>query len=730
MHSTRSFSRALASLAAVLVLVLAALAIPAPLAAQPESGFDYPAAEKVDQMDVYHGVEVADPYRWLEEDIRESDRVRRWVEAENELTFDYLAGIPERSRIEARITELWNVERVSAPSEEGGRTFFTRNDGLQNQSVVYVQDSPVEEPRVLFDPNGWSDDGTVALAGAAVSRNGRYAAYATASAGSDWQVWRVREIDSGTDLPDEIQWTKFTGTAWTEDNKGFFYSGFPAPAEGEAFQSLNTGQRVFYHRLGTPQADDVVAYEDPDHPDRLYQAQVTEDGRYLVISMSTGTDPRYRVLVRDLEEPYAAPRHLVGDFDFDYQLLGNDGETFYFKTDKDAPRGRIVALELGQPGEDHWREIVPQSEDTLRGASMIGNLISAGYLADAKTRIFLYTRSGERVREVELPGIGTAFGFGGDRDDTETYYTFTSFTTPASIYHYDVATGESTLVERPDVDFDPGLYEVSQHFYTSADGTRVPLFVAHKKGLELDGSNPTLLYGYGGFNVPLTPTFSAGRLAWMEMGGVFALANIRGGGEYGAQWHEAGTKLQKQNVFDDFIAAAEFLIAKGYTRTDKLAIQGGSNGGLLVGAVMTQRPDLFGAALPAVGVMDMLRFHRFTAGRYWVDDYGSADDPEEFEALYAYSPYHNLDPGVSYPATLVTTADTDDRVVPGHSFKFAARLQEVHEGDEPVLIRIETAAGHGGGTPTSKIIEQAADQWAFLVETLDFELPEDYPGGE
>ncbi|HSL81476.1 MAG TPA: prolyl oligopeptidase family serine peptidase, partial [Thermoanaerobaculia bacterium] len=553
----------------------------------------------------------------------------------------------------------------------------------------------------------------------------RLAAFARAEAGSDWRTWRVTEIDSGDLLPDELRWTKFTGAAWTADSKGFFYSRYPEPETGTEYQAVARNQTVWYHRVGTPQAEDVLVHARPDDPDLGFNAQVTDDGRYLVISAAKGTGGN-SVAVKDLTEPYGMPVPVVPDMENDFDLVGSDGPVLFFATKEGAPRERVIAIDLRRPGREHWREVIPEAEDALQSASLVGNLFVLTYLDDAKTRVRIFTLDGEPVRDVELPGIGSAFGFGGKRSDTETFYTFMSFATPPSIYRYDLASGESVLHHRAEVDFDPDDYRVHQVFYESKDGTRVPMFLAHRKGLELDGSNPTLLYGYGGFEISMRPGFSAMTLAWLEMGGVYAMANLRGGGEYGEVWHLAGTKLQKQNVFDDFIAAAEWLISQGYTRPDKLAIRGGSNGGLLVGAAMTQRPDLFGAALPAVGVMDMLRFHRFTAGRFLVDDYGSADDPEEFEALRAYSPYHNLKEGTAYPATLVTTADTDDRVVPGHSFKFAARLQQSHQGEAPVLIRIETRAGHGGGTPTSKIIEETTDEWAFLVETLGLELPEGY----
>jgi len=554
-----------------------------------------------------------------------------------------------------------------------------------------------------------------------VSPDGRYAAYAIAEAGSDWRTWRVRDIDAGTDLPDEVRWTKFTDAVWSRDGRGFFYGRYDEPAEG-AFVNVNKDQKLYYHRLGTPQDQDVLVYYRPDQPDWYYASATSEDGRYLVINVSKGTGDEGRVLYKDLTEPYGMPVDLVSNFEAEYTFVGNDGPVFYFKTTLDAPLGRVIAIDLRDPSRNAYREIIPETRDTLRSVDMVGNMFACTYLVDARSAIRLHALDGRHVRDIDLPGIGSASLSDTSRTHTECFYGFSSYAVAPSVYRYDVVSGESERLASSDVDFDPRDYETTQVFYRSKDGTRVPMFITHRKGIELDGSNPTLLYGYGGFNIPLTPRFSITRLAWMEMGGVYAEANLRGGGEYGDEWHKAGTKLSKQNVFDDFIAAAEYLIDEGYTSPGKLAIQGGSNGGLLVGAVMCQRPDLFGAALPAVGVMDMLRFHEFTIGWAWTDDYGSSDDPEEFEALRAYSPYHNLRPGTAYPATLVTTADTDDRVVPGHSFKFAAALQYAHAGEDPVLIRIETRAGHGAGKPTSKRIEEAADLWAFLVENLDMSI--------
>lgn len=676
----------------------------------------YPGSKKIDHVDELHGVKVPDPYRWLEDDVRESKDVAAWVEAENKVTFAYLESIPQRDAIKKRMTELWNYEKYSAPFKAGRRYFFLKNDGLQNQSVLYKLDTLDSTPSVLIDPNSWSKDGTVALGTTFFSDDGHYVAYSVAEAGSDWNTWRIMDVDSGKLLDDELKWSKFSNAAWTADNRGFFYGRYDEPPAGAAFQKTNLNQKVYYHRVGTPQSQDVLVYKRPDEPSWGFGLKVTEDGRYLILTVWKGTNDKYRILYKDLDEPLGLPIDLVEHFDDEYTFVGNDGTVFYFVTDKDAPRKRIVAIDTQAPKDT--REVIPQGADTLVAADVIGNQFVLTYLKDAKTQVKLHAMDGRPIREVQFPGIGTASGFAGKRTDTETFYSFASFATPPSNFRYDLLTGESKLLRRAAVKFNPDDYEVKQVFYSSKDGTKVPMFIAHKKGLKLDGTNPTLLYGYGGFAIALTPTFSVSRIAWMEMGGVYAVPNLRGGGEYGEEWHKAGTKLKKQNVFDDFIAAAQWLIDNKYTRPDKLAIQGGSNGGLLVGACMTQRPDLYGACLPAVGVMDMLRFHKFTAGRFWVDDYGSADIAEEFPALLAYSPYHSLKPGTKYPPTLVTTADTDDRVVPGHSFKFAARLQECQTGDAPVLIRVETRAGHGAGKPTAKIIEEAADQWAFLVKSL------------
>ncbi len=672
-------------------------------------------------MDTYHGTVVPDPYRWLEDD--NAAETKAWVEAENQVTFGYLASIPERGSISNRLTQLWNFERWSAPSLHGSTYFVSRNNGLQNQSVLYTLSSHDGDLRELLDPNRLSTDGTVALAGTSVSDDGALLAYAIARSGSDWQEWKVRDVRTGEDLPDLVQWVKFSGASWTHDGKGFFYSRYDEPKAGDALKGANYFHKLYYHRLGTAQSEDELTYHRPDHKNWNFSGGVTDDGRYLIILASEGTDPKKRVMYRDLGRPGAPVVELLMEFDASYSFLDNDGPVFWFRTDLDAPRGRVIAIDVTKPGRADWKEIIPQGPDRLTTVSVVGGRFFADYLKDARSLWKVYSLDGRPERDVDLPGIGTVSGFGGRRGEKETYYSFTSFTTPGAIYRYDIPSGRSFLWREPKVAFDRGAFETKQIFYTSKDGTRVPMFLVHRKGLKLDGSNPTYLYGYGGFDISITPAFSVPNAAWIEMGGVYAMANLRGGGEYGEGWHQAGTKLRKQNVFDDFIAAAEWLIANRYTSPGKLAIGGGSNGGLLVGACMTQRPDLYAATLPAVGVMDMLRFHKFTIGWAWTSDYGSSENPDEFKALLAYSPYHNLRPGTRYPSTLVTTADHDDRVVPAHSFKFAARLQECQAGPKPVLIRIEAKAGHGAGKPTSKLIAEAADRWAFLVRELGMRLP-------
>jgi prolyl oligopeptidase len=693
----------------------------APAAAQTAKKLVYPESKKVDQIDDYHGTKVADPYRWLE-DLDSAD-THTWVEAQNQVTFAYLNEIPARAQIKQRLTKLWDFERYTLPYKQGSRYFYSKNNGLQNQSVLYTTTALDAAPKVLLDPNTLSTDGTVALASIEVSDDGKLLAYGIAQAGSDWQEWRVRDVETAKDLPDVIKWVKFSGASWTNDGKGFFYSRYDEPKAGTQMTGANYFHKLYYHQLGTPQADDVLVYERPDQKEWNINGNVTDDGRYLIISTTQGTDRRNRIFYKDLQAKDSAVQALLDKGDASYGFIDNDGTTFWLRTDLDAPRGKVIAIDITRPEPANWKAVIPQSKETLEGANVVGNQLVASYLKDAHTQIKVYDLNGKLAREVKLPGIGTASGFGGKRTDKETFYSFTSYTTPATIYRYDVATGRSTIFRAPKVDFNSADYESKQVFYTSKDGTRVPMIITYKKGLKLDGQNPTLLYGYGGFNISLTPAFSVGNLVWMEMGGVYAVPNLRGGSEYGEDWHEGGMKLKKQNVFDDFIAAAEWLIANKYTSTSKLAIFGGSNGGLLVGAAMTQRPDLFGAALPAVGVMDMLRFQKFTIGWAWVSDYGSSDSPEEFKSLYAYSPLHNIKQGAAYPPTLITTADHDDRVVPSHSFKFAATMQAAQAGPNPILIRIETKAGHGAGKPTSKQIEEIADRWGFLVRALNMNVP-------
>jgi prolyl oligopeptidase len=687
---------------------------------------NYPETRKMDVKDDYFGVQVPDPYRWLEDD--NSAETKAWVEAQNRTSFGYLAQIPERERIKGRLTRLWNFEKFSAPSRKGKRYFYSHNTGLQNQFVLFVTEDLQQPGRVLLDPNTLSKDGTVALSGTSISENGRYLAYAISVAGSDWQTWKVRDIDTGKDLADEIQWSKFSGAAWTKDATGFFYSRYDAPKEGDAMKGVNKFQKVFFHRIGTAQSQDELVYERKDQPDWGLGASVTDDGRWLLISQSEGTERKNRLFLKDLAKPGSAIEPFLDRFDASYHVVDNQGETFFVQTDQGAPRHRLVAIRKGHTDPKQWKELIAEgkNKDVLQNVNLVGERFVAFWMRDAHTAITFHDLKGRFQKELTLPALGTAGGFGGKRKDMEAFYTFASFTYPSTIYRYDFATGKSQVHKTPKVDFDPARYEVKQVFYPSKDGTKVPMFLVHKKGLQLDGQNPTLLYGYGGFNASMTPSFSPTRLVWLEMGGVYAVANLRGGSEYGKDWWAAGKREKKQNVFDDFIAAGEWLIANKYTSTPKLAINGASNGGLLVGACMTQRPELFGAAIPEVGVMDMLRYHKFTIGWAWKSDYMSSETKEGFANLMTYSPLHTLKPGVKYPATLVTTGDHDDRVVPAHSFKFAAALQAAHAGEAPVLIRIETSAGHGAGKPTAKIIQERADVWTFLVKNLGMTLPADF----
>jgi prolyl oligopeptidase len=678
----------------------------------------YPPTPATDQTDDYHGTLVPDPYRWLE-DV-DSPETLDWIAKQNELTFSFLKSIPAREVIRQRLTELWDYPKASAPFKRGGRYFQLRNTGLQNQDALYTFDSLGDEGRLLLDPNTLSTDGTVALTAWSASEDGKRLAYAVSASGSDWLTWRVREVETGGDLPDLIEWSKFSGVAWLKDGSGFYYSRYEKPEEGLTYASLNQDQKLCFHRLNTPQADDALIYERPDHKDWGFSAEVSHDGRYLVLNVWQGTDSRNRLFYKDLQTGSAVVE-LISELEAAYTFVGNDGPVFYFRTNLDAPRGRLIAIDTARPDKANWGTLIPQTDDVLENVIMVHDEFVALYMRHAHHQIKRFNLRGGYTGEIALPALGSILSLNGERDDDKLFYSFNSFVYPSVVYRFGFKEGDSNLLRASPVNFDFAPYETRQAFVTGKDGTRVPMFLVHKKGLVRDGDNPTLLYGYGGFNIPLLPTFSISRLIWLEMGGALALANLRGGSEYGEEWHQAGSLHNKQNVFDDFIACAEYLIAEKVTSPSKLAIQGGSNGGLLVGACMIQRPDLFGAALPAVGVMDMLRFHKFTIGWAWVSDYGSADDPEQFKTLYAYSPLHNLKPGARYPATLITTADHDDRVVPGHSFKFAAALQAAQGGDAPALIRIQTKAGHGLGKPTSILIEEQADIWTFLAKVLEIE---------
>ncbi|HEY1770488.1 MAG TPA: prolyl oligopeptidase family serine peptidase [Chthoniobacterales bacterium] len=691
------------------------------LAGGAPKGLHYPPARKGDQIDDYHGTKVADPYRWLEDP--DSPESRKWIEAENKLTFKFLDTIPARPAIKAQLKTLWDYEKFGVPEKEQSRFFYTKNSGLQNQSVVYTTEDLSKPAKELLDPNKLSKDGTIALGGSAVSDDAKFFAYGLATAGSDWQEWKVRDVATDKDTSDDLKWVKFSGAAWKKDSSGFFYSRYDEPKGENKLRAQVFNQKVYFHTLGAPQSQDQLVYERSDHKDWLFGERVTEDGRYLIIEVNQGTSPKNRVFYQDLSQPNAKVIELLANGDAAWHFIGNDGATFWFRTDQNASLGRIVAVETSRPAPVQPNELVPESGDELESVSLVGEHFVAVYLQDAHAAVKLFKLDGAPDGEIALPGLGTVEGFTGKRADRETFFSFTSFTTPPAIYRYDFDAGKSAPLFVPKLKFHPSDYTTEQVFYTSADGTKVPMFISSKKGLKKNGRNPTYLYGYGGFDISVTPTFSPSSIVWMEMGGIYAVANLRGGGEYGEKWHEAGMKHEKQNVFDDFIAAAQYLIDSHYTSTPKLAIGGGSNGGLLVGACLTQRPDLFGAAAPAVGVMDMLRFQKFTIGWAWTSDYGNSDNAEDFPYLYAYSPLQHIAPGTKYPATFITTADHDDRVVPAHSFKFAATLQADQAGPAPILIRIETRAGHGAGKPTSKIIDEIADRWAFLTKELHMTLP-------
>jgi prolyl oligopeptidase len=685
----------------------------------------YPPTRRVDQVDTLHGTRVEDPYRWLEADLRTSREVADWVAAQNQVTAAYLQSIPARAAIKRRLTELWNYEKVSPPRRVAGRFYvFTRNDGFQGQDVVYTAATADAEPMVLLDPNAWTAAGTAALAGMEFSPDGKYLAYGVSESGSDWISWRVLDVATRRPLADDVRWTKFAGVSWAADGSGFYYSRYPEPEPGEKYRAVPRDQKLYFHRLGTPQTDDALIYARPDQPSWIVAARVTADGRYLVVRLAEGGRSRNtRYVCKDLRRPGGPFTELIGSAAAIYRFIDNDGPVFYFQTDQGAPRGRVIAVDTRAPDRKDWKTVVPEGGATLLLVDLIGGRLVCNYFEDVHTRLKVFLPDGTFVREVPLPGVGTAGGIEGGRSDTEFTFAYLSFATPPTVYRHDLVTGKTTLWRKPRVKFNPDDYEVKQVFYTSKDGARVPIFLTHKKGLKRDGNNPTLLHGYGGFNLSLAPDFDPAWLGWMELGGVLAVANIRGGGEYGREWHRAALKQNRQKAYDDFIAAAEYLIAQKVTRPAKLAIHGSSNGGLLVGACLVQRPELYGACLPDVGTLDMLRFHKFGVGPYTVSEHGSPDDPDEFRALRAISPYHNVKEGVKYPATLVTTADTDERAVPMHSFKFAARLQHCQAGDAPVLLRVESGAGHGGAGTTSRQIEAAADRWAFLIQTLGVAVP-------
>ncbi len=673
---------------------------------------DYPVTQKVDTVDTYFGVKVPDPYRWLEDD--KSAETAEWVKAQNIVTFDYLSKIPFREAIESRLKKIWDYPKYGTPFFKGNYYFFFKNDGMQNQSVLYVQEGLEGTPKVFIDPNTLSEDGTVSLAALNVSNDAKYFAYGISKGGSDWNEFYVIDIATGKQLEDKLEWIKFSGIAWEKD--GFYYSRYDAP-KGSELSVKNEYQKIYYHKVGTKQSDDILVYENKSFPLHNFSAAVTDDESILIIEESESTDGN-ALFVKNLKENNAPFVKLADGFEYNYNVVDNIGNTLFVFTNKNAPKYTLVAVDINNPASENWKTIIPEKEEVLKSVSVAGDLLMAEYMKDASSRAFMYDFEGQLKYELQLPCIGTLGGFSSEKGNNLCFYSFTSFTFPNTIYKFDVAQNKSEVYKTSEIDFNPDLYETKQVFYNSKDGTKVPMFIVHKKGLKLNGKNPTLLYGYGGFNVSVLPSFSISRLLLLENDGVFALANIRGGGEYGRDWHEAGTKLKKQNVFDDFIAAAEYLIAEKYTKPEKLAIQGGSNGGLLIGACINQRSDLFKVALPAVGVMDMLRFHKFTIGWAWTGDYGSSEDSTEFQYLLKYSPLHNIREGLNYPATLVTTADHDDRVVPAHSFKYIATLQEKYKGENPVLIRIETQAGHGAGKSTEKIIEEAADIWSFTFYNL------------
>ena len=699
------------------ILIIAAMALFGFMSCQQkkQNTIMYPQTVKVDTVDHYFGVDVADPYRWLEDD--NSDETKAWVKEEQELTASYLAQIPFRQKIKDRLTTMWDYPKYGLPFKKGDYWYYYKNNGLQPQAVVYQMESLNGEPIVFLDPNTFSEDGTVALSGLSFSKDGKFCAYSLSSGGSDWREIFVMDVESKEKLADHLKWIKFSGMSWYKD--GFYYTRYEEPKEGDELKGVNENSKVFFHKVGTAQNADVLTYEDTEHPKYGWYISTTEDEKYLIL---TGSNPSARgnsLYYKKAEDKKAEYTAVQEEFDYQTYILDNDGDEIFVMTNKDAPRNRVYKFYAKDPTKT--QEVIPQTTDVLTDVALVGGKLLLSYMHDASSKAYVYNLDGSFEHQIKLPGIGSISGFSGDKDSNIAFYSFTSFIYPKMAFKYDIENNKTEVFRESEVDFDIDQYETKQVFYSSKDGIKVPMFIVHKKGLKLDGQNPTLLYGYGGFNISLTPYFSISNLVLLENGGVYALPNIRGGGEYGEEWHQAGTQLNKQNVFDDFIAAAEYLIDNGYTNSEKLAIKGGSNGGLLVGACMTQRPDLYKVAIPQVGVMDMLRFHKFTIGYYWVPDYGSSDNQEQFENLIKYSPLHNIKEGVCYPATMVTTADHDDRVVPAHSFKFAAELQAKQSCNNPTLIRIETKAGHGAGKSTEKIIEEASDIWAFMFYNMGIE---------
>ncbi len=688
---------------------------------QEKKGLAYPETKKVDTVDTYFGVKVADPYRWLEDD--NSEETKAWVIEQNKVTQSYLSKIPYREKIKERLTNIWNYPKYGTPFKKGGKYYFYKNDGLQAQYVLYKSDELDGEAKVFLDPNTFSKDGTVALSGISFNKEGNLLAYSISSGGSDWREVYVMNTETGEKLNDHLKWIKFSGMSW--QGNGFYYSRYDEPKEGDKLKGENLNNKVYYHKIGTSQDEDILIYKNPEFPKRGNYAGTTEDESILILVSSEPGKPGNSLHFKELDTEASEFIAIEEGFDYDYSLIDRIENTLLIRTNYNAPKYKVIAVDMKNPAKENWTDFIPEKEETMNGATIKGGMLITYYMKDASDKAYIYDLEGNFKHELALPGLGSIGGFSGKKEENIAFYTFTSFTYPSTIFKYDIANNTSEVYKRSEIDFDSDAYETKQVFYKSKDGTQVPMFIVHKKGIELNGKNPTLLYAYGGFNISLTPSFSIANLVFLENGGVYALANLRGGGEYGEEWHESGTKMQKQNVFDDFIAASEYLIEEKYTSSEKLAIRGGSNGGLLVGACMCQRPELFKVALPAVGVMDMLRYHKFTIGFHWANDYGTSDDSKEmFEYLHKYSPLHALKEGTSYPATMITTADHDDRVVPAHSFKFAAQLQKCHVGENPVIIRIESKAGHSAGKPTEMVIEEYADMWSFVFFNLGMKIEE------